>query len=859
MSILRLINPRVLARAVVCLLLWGAAFVGAAGVGPRAAVHFDVPAGDAAVTLPVFTRQSGEQILYAVEQVRGHHTAAVRGFFRPTEALEIVLAHSGLAAVRDDPSGAMVIKAVDMPRGPLPVRATEMPREEADASRGAYAGEARSEPVMLSPFEVQSRSDTGYRAANTVSATRIAIPTGQLPMNVTTFTEAFITDQKPYDLYDVVKWSSGVHQDNVSPQGWVRYNIRGFTSAAVQRNGFGSFRFIDTTDIERVEVVKGPASLLYGQINPGGVINYITKRPEAKPQLNITAEAGTNDYDRASVDVTGPVSSTRSDLLYRVIAMREDIPQFKERSRGKKYMVAPSFTWRLADRASLTVEYEHFARLDDMLTSGVILRYVNGIPTVPYGGLPWNFSYAGEGDFQNFISDVFTADFTAHAGEHVDLRATFCDSYWDMEWRATGQGGTGLVSQAAIDAYYPKSAGLTPDNAMFRRNRWEHQWGGERTGQVDIVGHYRLPGANLRLLAGDKENFNTRISAQQKNNVSAPGGPLYLAPWDLRDPATWRRGVPFGVDALAPVANTAASSNASSQYAVVFVTALDDRLCLLGGYARHRLHNDPTFDRLAGTSTAVSDRAANVPQAGVLYTVATGVSLFGSYSESFLANPTMLRINNVPATPAAPSVGRGWETGLKLDLLDGKLSGTISLYRVWASPTGIITVTSGIDPSGTTQFTDIQGGSQLSRGGEVDLIYAPVDGLQITTAFSRCDAEYKRNPVNAAFDGTPLVATPDETFSTWASYIVQHGPLSGVKLAGGFNYVGSMSIVANNPLARTAPYTTVDAMVGYRFSWLQRRWLAELSVKNIGDRHYYESNSTWGFPRHAEFSLSVKF
>ncbi|HTO05050.1 MAG TPA: TonB-dependent receptor, partial [Opitutus sp.] len=381
---------------------------------------FNVPGGDAVRTLQLFSQQSGEQILYPVSEVRGFRTNSIRGNLTPRDALNEMLAGSGLIAVQDQASGAVVIKRAgdlaEAGRAQPTLAPPIKPRFSGNAARTSSAL-TTDELVLLSPFEVRSAADIGYKATNAVSATRMAIPISQLPMSISAFTEPFIADQKAYDLYDIVKWSPGVHQDNVSPQGWVRYNIRGFNSAAVQRNGFGSFRFIDTTNISRVEVVKGPSSLLYGQINPGGVINYITKRPEPTPGLELTATTGDSGYDRAVVDATGPIPGTEGKLLYRAIAMTENIQRFQELARGTKLMVAPSATWRISEQTMLTVDYEHFEREEDMLTSGVVLAYVDGVATQPYRGLPWDFSYAGEGDYQNFTSNALTAEFTTQFGE----------------------------------------------------------------------------------------------------------------------------------------------------------------------------------------------------------------------------------------------------------------------------------------------------------------------------------------------------------------------------------------------------------------------------------------------------------
>ncbi|HTO04075.1 MAG TPA: TonB-dependent receptor, partial [Opitutus sp.] len=444
-------------------------------------------------------------------------------------------------------------------------------------------------------------------------------------------------------------------------------------------------------------------------------------------------------------------------------------------------------------------------------------------------------------------------------GEHFDVRATFLDAWWDMEWRATGQGGTGLIPQSFIDAFYSPDVGLTPADAMYRRNRWEHQWGGERTGQLDVVSHFDLGGVNIQSVVGHKQNFRANFRGIQKNNPNDATSPLYLKPWDLRDPSTWDRSVPFGVESLLLAANTQSASEGSSTFGVISATAFDERLRVLGGYARHRLHNQPTRNFITQTSTAATRRAANVPQFGAMVEVREGVSAFVSYSESFLANTNMLRVKNVPAIPAAPSMGKGWETGFKIDLLEGRVSGTVSGYRVRASPTGIVTVTAGVDENGTTLFTDVQGGSQVSEGFEVDLLFTPIRGLQVMVGYSRCDAVYEVHPTDPALNHTPLVAAPDRTLGIWSRYQFMGGPLEGLNIGGGLSYVGSVTRVANNPFARIDPHTTLDLTVGYRLRALGRDWHADLSVKNVTDEKYYVSAASWGFPRHGMLSLSTRF
>ncbi|WP_324726037.1 TonB-dependent receptor [Actomonas aquatica] len=824
---------------------------------PQPQPELAVPAGPVETALRELTEATGVQLIYQVEDLQALTSPGVRGALTTADALAVLLQGTGLEAVQDRQSGAFVIRRrVARERD---VARSKQARRAAVDREAAGARTAGLEVFELSPFEVRDRSDVGYRVSNTISATRMAVAGEALPMAVNLYNEEFIADQHPYDLYDVVRWAPGVHQDNVSPQGWARYNMRGYTRAAVQRNGFVAYRFIDTSNVERVEVVKGPASLLYGQINPGGVINYITKRPDVVAAASLDLSIGSDHFSRAVLDLTQPLSEGIGPMYGRVVLMTEDVPRFQVLSSGRKYLVAPSLTWQWGNRGHLTLSYEHFERADDMPTSGVVMRYENRIPTVPYGPLPRDFSYAGEGDYQDFISDALMAELEWRLTDQVSVQAAYLDSSWDMEWRASGQGGTGLLYQSVIDAFYPPEVGLTAADAMYRRNRWEHQWGGERSGRIDLAGDFTLGSVDVRLLLGTKRTFSTHYRGQQANNPTDPTSPLYLKPWDLRDPSTWDREVPFGVEALNLVADTRNGGSGASWHMMGLATFNQDRTRVLGGLSRHELENNPSYNLINGSVSAGSVRAANVPQIGVTHELTEGITAFASASKSFLANGSLLLVENVPSIPARASVGRGSEAGVKLDLWGGRLSGTVSVYRIRANPTDVVRVNTGTAEDGTTLFSDLQGGSQRSQGAEIDLLYSPVEGWQLMFSASWCDAIYEEHPRNPAFNGATLVATPDQTLSLWTKYEPRQGPLRNWLLAGGVNHVGSYSHVALNPFERMPAYTTADLTVGRKLKVWGRPIAASLAVKNVTNERYYASASSWGFPRQWIFSLRTEF
>ncbi len=165
------------------------------------------------------------------------------------------------------------------------------------------AAPAGDDVIRLSEFQVSTSADKGYRAGNSVSATRIDTPIKDLPFAISAFTSQFITDIGARDLFDVVQYAPGVTSAGREfNAGNAVFTIRGFDQTP-QHNGFVGEGYVDTLTVERVEVVKGPSSVLYGQVAPGGTVNYITKRPGAKPFTSVNAQVGTDSFWRTSLDL----------------------------------------------------------------------------------------------------------------------------------------------------------------------------------------------------------------------------------------------------------------------------------------------------------------------------------------------------------------------------------------------------------------------------------------------------------------------------------------------------------------------------------------------------------------------------
>jgi iron complex outermembrane receptor protein len=223
----------------------------------------------------------------------------------------------------------------------------------------------KSDDVLVLPsFEVNDQTDKGYLASNSVSATRVNTPIKDLPFTVSAFTQQFITDIGARELFDVVKYSAGVMSGSSEfLAGDTSFSIRGFKQPPEHDGFYESGRgnvYVDTSNVERVEVVKGPAALLYGAVAPGGTVNYITKKPQDQAFAAVTGQYGSYEFARATIDVNQPIIP--KVLLFRVNAALENGSEWVKATKSRTTVLAPTLAWNISPRITARVSYQYFYR-----------------------------------------------------------------------------------------------------------------------------------------------------------------------------------------------------------------------------------------------------------------------------------------------------------------------------------------------------------------------------------------------------------------------------------------------------------------------------------------------------------------
>ena len=874
--------------ALCCAVVVGAPTAVAAETGKRT---FHLPRGDAAVTLKEFAGSAGAPIVYLVDRVRGATTNAVSGEFAAREALDRMLAGSGLEAAQDAATGAFVVSRkapkgeVGPVSGPQPKPKTAPMKSSRnaltlvgwllagtalDAQTAPAASATPEETIQLSKFTVTTTGDKGYRASNSVSATRIDTPIKDLPFAVSAFTEQFLSDIGTRDLTDILKFAPAVTSGS---EGFSNGNafmmVRGFQSLP-QRNGLYSPLYVDGSIIQRVEVVKGPASLFYGQIAPGGVVNYITKRAQEKSFGSVSAQLGSYDYARVQLDVNQPVFTDRAFL--RVNTAWENLERYVDKVNGDLLVMNPNLTVKVTDNSTLNIDYQWYRRNEtpQALMRQSILIPLNGFSYFGHYAISdRRYNATSVFDYKNTDLETLTADYVIRHGRDWNTRVVYDWDKSQQKMKQTGRGDVTILLPASFMVTIPTTfeaasrylndklpsdlSTLATGSQNVRRMRYEANYTQRRTFQVETAGRVRLDGVTWKPLFGYQRNTGvTQIYQSQL----APA--LWAPAWNIFDRKTW-------IDTDSPVTSWPVNNNSFNNfenlgaYSANQLSLLNDRLIFVGGlrWSKSKAQARQALTGVAGNSF---ETKRTTPQFGAGYKLRRDLMLYGSYSESFVAANSMLATKGVADRVAEPFLGSGYETGLKADFLDGRLSGNFAYFS--NEQKNYIFSYVEFSTTGQTLSTQVQAGNIVkSDGVELELTYSPADQWQVYFSASRADTKYtaiSSRDVQYLLGTAPQYTARDRA-NLWTRYSFQDQGARGFWIGGGFNYTGKKAEISNNPWLYLPDQTVFDAVVGYDWKTGTNKWSSKLTWKNVTDEDEVQTVRERGQPSRIMADVTVRF
>ncbi|MEX0327008.1 MAG: TonB-dependent siderophore receptor [Puniceicoccaceae bacterium] len=598
------------------------------------------------------------------------------------------------------------------------------------------------EVFELSPFEVSTSGDRGYYASNTISGSRISVPIQDIPLSIEVITSEFIEDTGATDLRDSLKYSAGLllssqndafgkfdnfggvnnPEGSTGDKGESSFKVRGFVLENTLRNGFRRKHATDSINIDRIEFIRGPSALLYGVGNFGGIVNYLTKQPLQTERQEINLSYGSDNFKRATIDSTGPLASDK--LAYRLTAAYEDKDDWTEINTTEHWFISPVLQWKPFQRVTFTADYEYGRQDEDGIGfKSVRTPTLEGIPIFQadrletYGMLEFEdkdvrtFRWSGpdtyldtESSNINFSADIgFTDNFYYRGGLNVSrVRFDSLDIFGGITTdpqvlRAFEQIAT-IQARQIIDG---KSNDLVVpvENAVLQYN-WNKSHEDIHWKQVrhEVTYNKRIFQGNRWLesehnfLAGySHEEQKYRSSLDRTSPNPFDGDPyIYMNPTD----SSYIR---FGVNAagdedaeMIPAEFTGATTENEGLYFVYTGRFLNDRLFLVGGIREDKTTNRDSFfaeDTGRGierTDFEDSTIRQQTSQFGISIDVLSNakhkVSLFALQAEGVEPNFDGQRDGNGVALEA--TLAEAKEVGLKLNLFEGKISGTVSVFKI---------------------------------------------------------------------------------------------------------------------------------------------------------------------------------
>jgi len=668
------------------------------------------------------------------------------------------------------------------------------PTAPADEEPQPEAGENEELEIVVTG----EQEETGYSVPNASTATRTDTPIRDIPQSIQVVPQEVIRDQQVTELEEALRNVSGVtYNGDVGGRG-DEFSIRGFENAPVLRDGFrqyGSFQsFPEVANLDRIEVLKGPASILYGEIQPGGLINLVSKKPLAEPFYEAELQVGNWGFVQPRFDISGPLTSDGS-LLYRLNGLYRRSDSFRDYDQeDRRFFVSPVLSWRISDRTDLTVSLEY---TDDKRPA--------------YFGLP---AFSDEvvdvprDRINNEPDDTITNkylnvgyNFEHRFSENWKLRNAFRYSNYEYDYNIV-----------ALTFDFDEETGTQTRYFAAQEGRDENY-----TLQTNLIGEFATGSIEHTLLFGVDLNHNDGRSV----SVGDFDTPI---PLNIFNPV-YRQFPQPDEEALPIIAADQTKSNRLGVYLQDQISFLDNLKLLVGlrydTVEQKRITPEATlFNPDAGEQTQNNDALS--PRVGIVYQPIEELSLYASYSRSFNPNTGTTATGDL----LEPEKGEGYEFGVKAQLLEGRLFATLAYFDITKQNVAVA------DPDPNLFDALIATGEQQSRGVELDVAGEILPGWNIIAAYAYTDAEVTAD-TNPDIVGNRLFNVPKHSASLWTTYEIQSGNLQGLGFGIGFNYVGEREGDLDNSF-QVDSYFLTNAAIFYR----RDNWRFALNFKNLFDVYY---------------------
>ncbi|MCC8688625.1 TonB-dependent siderophore receptor [Xanthomonas campestris] len=676
----------------------------------------------------------------------------------------------------------------------------------------AAAPATAAEPQARSLDAVQVRSDYApYRALTVTGATKTEAPLRDLPISARVLDHSLLEDAGVTDLAGALDMASGITKANNLGGLWDSYSIRGFTgdpnfSSDYMVNGFNASRgyngLRDGANTQSVEVIKGPASALYGRGEPGGAVNIVTKKPLFDAQHSVDLSAGRFDSYRAALDSTGPLSET---VAYRVNLMHKDQHSFRDTVDSDATLLAPSLLWMPTPDTTVSYELE-LLRIHTPFDRGVtaIDGDANRLPASRFLGEP------GDGDID------------LHSTGHQVFAVHGLNQTWSLQGGAT-------YRDSGMRGFSTEPWTLQADDRTLRRERrYRDYQGRDIAARAELLGTLGSGKVTHHVLFGiDGNRFNDSRYQLRARSAATPYSIDVLAPrYGVAEPGR-----------LAPITDTDERQQVWGVYAQDQIDLGARWKALLG--VRYDHYQQDIANRLRATTQQASDGVIS-PRAGLTVHLDDTLSLYASAAAGFRPNSGV----GANGQSFAPEKSRSLETGLKYVQPGEGLEATLAVFRI--DKENVLS----LDPADTSFSLPV--GQMRSEGAELDLLGRLTPHLAASVGLAYTDSQVTRS--SAAAMGTGLAEGrrfPNVPRFSGNAFVNYAQPLSGTRSAAvgvGVSRTGERLGSVDSNTGFVLPAYTVWRLVGHYD--LSERLRLYAKVENLTDRRYaaFPYSEQWVYP-----------
>lgn len=597
--------------------------------------------------------------------------------------------------------------------------------------------------------------------------------------------------------------------------------IRGFANGTGMRNGMATSAIVPLNPIilERVEVIKGPSGTLFGSnrnVTFGGVFNYVTKKPYDSFGGEVGFTGGSFKFGRVTADINTPLNKDKT-LLFRLNAGAQSEGSFQDQGYAKNYTIAPSITYQVNERLKFSLDID--VTRGAYTTTSFAIDSMSKVTARNFKDLPidYNRSYINSGvDIANGINNIQA----------------------QMEYKISDQ-WTSQTNYLYSDGFYKHlywtTLSMVNDSTLARtvRNQTPETFGNIQL-QQNFIGDFHIGSFRNRVVAGLDYNYNYnelyRVTVPyDKVNINQPLPDISA---EKINALSYQRGF----------AGTTTKAYSYSAY-ISDVFNITPTLMAMLSLRADRYTTKGSYAIATGKYTGEYQQNSLSPKFGLVYQIVKEkVSIFGNYLNGF--------VNLAPATQPDntilvldPQLGNQWEGGVKVDVLDGKLNGSVSYYNIAVSNA---TRTEVIDGKNFT----VQNGTQNSKGFEAEVIANPIPGLNIIAGYAFNENKYTKASV--ALEGKFVTASPQHVANIWISYSTPGGKAKGLGFGIGGNYVSDSWFETTNVFVLPS-YTLLNATIFYD----QPKYRLSLKGNNLLNEKYWNPGGT--AQKQLNFLASIAF